>query len=69
LVLKALALPKAATPSPMPNDAAASANVGPFVAALAAASAVRGQTNFAPRLAPREPADRRKREHERRRDR
>jgi len=67
LVLKALALPKGAAPSPLPSDAPSNANVVPFVAALAAASAVRGQTNFASRLAPREPADRRKRERERER--
>ncbi|MBL0929515.1 MAG: hypothetical protein IBJ15_05265 [Alphaproteobacteria bacterium] len=65
LVLKALALPKTAMPSPMPNDAATNTNVGPFVAALAAASAVRGQANYARSLPAREPTDRRKRERER----
>lgn len=69
LVLKALALPKGAAPAPMPNDAAVNTGVTPFVAALAAASAVRGQTNFDARLAPREPADRRKRDRERERER
>jgi hypothetical protein len=51
----------------MPSDAAANASVGPFVAALAAASAVRGQANYARNPPAREPADRRKRERERER--
>ncbi len=67
LVLKALALPKVATPSPMPGEAPSTANVTPFVAALAAASAVRGHANYARSLPAREPADRRKRERERER--
>ncbi len=67
LVLKALAMPKGAVPSPLPADASANMGVGPFVAALAAASAVRGQANFARPLPARDTADRRKRERERRR--
>ncbi|MCA0451491.1 MAG: hypothetical protein LCH62_17235 [Proteobacteria bacterium] len=69
LVLKALALPKGAAPSPMPNDASTNTNVAPFVAALAAASALRGPGNFTYRPASRDPAERRKRERERRRER
>ena len=65
LVLKALALPKSATPSSPPGDTPSNANIAPFGTALAAASAVRGQANFVRNPPAREPADRRKRERER----
>jgi hypothetical protein len=69
LLLKAVAIPKTA-PMGEAQVAQSIGNVTPFVAALAAASAINGPLNYGVRVARRDaptPTERRKRERERRR--